>query len=52
MRRRGAESALEHQSRERLGLHAVAGAVVICASGALRDQDPEQDEPGIEPCQA
>ena len=45
MRRRGAEPALEHQSRESFGLHAVAGAVVICARGALRDQDPEQDEP-------
>ena len=43
MRRRGAEPALEHESRESLGLHAVAGALV--ARGALRDQDPEQDEP-------
>ena len=47
MRRRGVEPAFEHESRESLGLHAVAGAVVICfcVRGALRDQDPEQDEP-------
>ena len=45
MRRGGAEPAFEHQSRESLGLHAVAGAVVIPrARGALREQD--------EPCQA
>ena len=44
MRRRRAEPALVHQSRESLGFHTVAGAVVVCASGALRDQDDE-------PCQ-